>query len=195
MSLSHIKTTDGVTKLISEQLSQVEGTTTHTVQAPGQHVLPVGAMPRPKALVTANMATTAANYDITPADPNIYRIEEIRLRLSSGAAMEMTAFGNLSALSTGIALTVRNASSELYDLLNGATIKSLNDLALYGELKLFEQAASFTALWSFRPPTPIRLEAGDSELLRIAVQDNLSGLSSPTELYATVLVGVENLRS
>lgn len=194
MSKSHIKLTDSK-KVIAEQLSQVEGSITHTVQAQGVHVLPVGAMPRPKVLTSANMATTAANYDFAPESPDVYRVEEIRLRLSSGAAMEMGAFGNLSALTTGLSLTVRNASTELYDLLDGSTLKTLNDLALYGDLKLFEQATSFTALWSFKPPSPVRLEQGDGELIRVAVADDLSSLSAPTEFYASIRVAVENVRS
>lgn len=191
MSKSSIELTNRA-RIITEQLSQVEGETTRTVHAYGTHSLPVGAMPRCQVETTADMVAAAATYDITPTDPAIYRIEELRMMMSTAAAVEMDAFGNLSALSNGITIKVRDADGDVYSVIDTA-IKSLNDLALYGDLKLFEQSASFTALWVFKPATPIRLEGGDGEYLRIETLDSLATHSGT--IFMAAKYGIENTRS
>ena len=163
----------------------------------------VGLQPRPlmAKLATSGGATnfgvdgsvTPVTFDLTPTDPNIYRIERLRLVVQAATAVGLSGLGDLGALANGLTLQVLDTNlAEIYDVLEGKPIKSGLDLAALGRVEPFAVGTDHVVVAEIALVSPIRLEAGLGERLRLTVSDNLGGL---TRAELAALGCVEDVRS
>lgn len=185
MSASNIPLSSG--KLVaSEQISQVELVGgTKLVEVQQLAMTPIGPACQPLQVFATNGGSpelrvdgsaTPVQFSIAPADPDIYRLDSLRLTLVTSAAIELTQFGNVAALADGILLQVYKDATLEHDVLGGIPLRSHNDIAALFDLRIFEQVASFTLVAELDLASPIRLEGADMESLRVTVQDDLTGL-------------------
>lgn len=177
----------GRQRILTEKVTQtqtVNGQASQTVNVEVQAMNPlsVGVQPQPLAKYAANgassieMNTSADVFEIAPGADEIYRLNRLTLVLVCAGTPGMTLFGDLAALTNGVQLEVRStegAGSQLYDLLDGQPLKSLNDMAAVGEVTI----GGNSVIFDFEMRAPIRLEDADSEILRCTTQDSLAGLT------------------
>lgn len=189
MSRSSILLT-GRQRVMSEQVTQTQligGSNSDVpVEVQAYNSIPVGAQPYPLATyaqtsggsveMAVNGSGTPVNFEIAPGSNVIWRIDRLTLVIVSNTSPSPTGFGDLAALSTGLALTVRDgvAGADLiYDLTGGQALKAGNDLAAIGDVGTNGNSITF----DYDLKAPIRLEGADDELIRCTVSDDLSGLA------------------
>lgn len=151
-----------------------------------QHVIPTPLGATPVLLsafvggdepdLNVDGSTDAVEKDLAPASDAIYRVSQVALILACSAAIEMTKFGDLAALTNGLKVEWRNADGVVADLLAGQPAKTLNDLAAVFDVGVAELGTSHTIRALLQLPVPMRLDGGAGELLRVTVQDDLSSL-------------------
>lgn len=151
-----------------------------------QHVIAteLGVVPRllPKYLATVpgasiemavNGSVTPIQFDLVPGSAEIWRVARLVLQIVAPTAASPELFGSLAALTNGLLIEVRNAGGVLIDLTAGAPIKANLDLALGWSTSIADTIVG--AEWLFA--SPLRIEGGLGEFLRLTVQDNLSTLT------------------
>ena len=152
-----------------------------------QHVVAteVGGVPRlvPKFLATVpggsiemavNGSVTPVAFDLVPGSSEIWRVARLVLQIVAPAPATPAQFGSLAALTNGLLLQVRNATTVITDLTAGAPVKANRDLVL-GWTGVSLADTDVEADWLFS--VPIRLEGGLNEIVRLTVRDNLSTLT------------------
>ena len=194
-------------RLQAEEISEPEplggGFVTHQVLVQGINLLPVGVQPRPISAhfaaagpsIEANVdgSVTPVTFDLAPADPDIYRIERLRLTIVATTAVGLSGFGNLAVLGQGLLLQVLNTDNvEIFDVLAGVPIQSGFDLHELGTVETVALGTEHMLIAEIVLASPIRLEAGFGEKLRLTVRDNLSTL---TRVRLRGIGFVENRRS
>lgn len=134
--------------------------------------------------------STPVNFDVAPADAEIYRIEKLVLVMVLSSSPTMLQFGNLAALANGLSIKVLDATdATIVDLLDGQDLKSNNDLATVGDVTLHELGLSYTLKTTLVPVSPVRLQfpTAGAEKLRITVADDL--LSTPITRMRCLALG------
>lgn len=137
--------------------------------------------------------TTPVSFDVAPADAEIYRIEKLVLVASLASSPTLSEFGDIAALSNGLSLGVYDSDEALIvDLLGGEAIKNNDDLAVIGSIEAITLGATYSLRCEILLGSPVRLEAADSEKIRITVSDDLQAI---TRLRCTAIGRLETTLS
>lgn len=175
-------------RLASEERSRSVGSATHKEHYQKFAAVPVGALPLPlrrylkesggSVEMAVDGSSTAVNFELAPGATEVFRVESIAFVVKLASAADFDKFGDLTALGNGLLVqTIDSDDSEIVDLLGGQAIKENFDLLSVGSLALKSGAGSDGLQAVITPAVPIRLDGAASELLRVTVQDNLTGLT------------------
>lgn len=171
-------------RLATEERTRTIGTTPQQVHYQEVAISHLGAQP---LALEQYLATTAPSIEmgvasgtflLTPGAAEIFRVEELIFLMSLASSPSLLEFGDITALGTGLTMQVLDTDdAEILELTGGQNIKSNNDLATLGKLELFTFGATYSLKTTIRPVSPIRLEGGDGEKLRIVVAESLTALT------------------
>ncbi len=174
-------------RLASEQRTRTIGDSSLLVDYQEVAISNIGSQPLPLAKYFTNASSmemavdgsTPVDFAVTPGATEIYRVESLVLVMALAAASTMTAFGDIAGdLGVGLTLDLLDADGAVIaDLLGGTPIRSNNDLATVGTVIRHEVSTTHTLKAVIVPGSPLRIEGGDEEKLRIKVSDNLSGIT------------------
>ena len=134
---------------------------------------------------TKNMAAVADEYYLKPPASSTFIIDEINIRIDDNLIATPDTFGGIAALGGGCSLDIVSqptgkSLTPILDLLDGITLKTNSDLAMFGPMEIWHDAPGSTLVCRINlrnRSAPIALFGKEYQFLRFIVADNLSALA------------------
>lgn len=132
--------------------------------------------------MVGNFASGDGSFLIAPSDTEIYDVESIILEMTLAASVDVTKFGDITALSTGVTVKVLENTAEIMSF-TPVTWKTNNDFEKKFQLTNQLSDKSMFGEWLLR--TPIRLDGSKKEQLQVLFTENLTSVAVFFEMIAT----------